>query len=71
MIRSPDIGWLLALSIGLDCQFRRVHHGQRMPQVTTMGYDSELHQWIVTTRVMPAIPNDAITVYFRTIMAEA
>ena len=40
MTRCPDIGWLLAMSIGLDCQFRRVQHGQRMPQTTTMRYDS-------------------------------
>jgi len=71
VIRCPDIGWLLAMSIGLDRQFRRVHHGQRMPQTTTMRYDSELHQWVVTTSVMPAIPNDAISVYFHAIMAEA
>tara|TARA_Y100000310_G_scaffold345115_1_gene461887 strand:+ start:5447 stop:5662 length:216 start_codon:yes stop_codon:yes gene_type:complete len=71
MTHCPDTGWFLAMSLGLDRQFQRVHHGRRMPQTTTMQYDSELHQWVVTTNIMPAIPENNINAYFRAIMAHA
>ena len=45
--QATRFGWMLAVGIGIDRQRRWRCEGQRLPQTTSMQYDSELGRWVV------------------------
>lgn len=69
--RATLFGWMLAVGIGIDRQRRWRCEGQRLPQTTSMQYDSELGRWVLTTHIMPKIPMEIVTEYFGYLKADA
>ena len=69
--RATTFGWMLAVGIGLDRQRQRLCEGRRLPQTTSMQYDPEVGQWVVTTHIMPPIPMEVVSTYFGYLKADA